>query len=403
MFQKNYFLGFTLIELLIVVGILSILATATLLVINPVQLVKQSRDGNRIAEINQLNGALLLYQSFGGSTSMGTHGDVYVSLPSAQADCSDLGLPVLSSGQYHCSDFEHYRNIDGNGWIPVNLSSVQSSAGTLFSSLPIDPVNTVANGYYYTYIPGSWALSATLESDKYLSSTAINDGGVSDTRFELGNNLALDINLASGGGGSSLPSVPQTVVATADSSQVVLTWVAPLNDGGSTITNYEIYRGSLSDPETFLIEVGDVLTYSDTTINPATSYFYEIAAKNANGIGNKSGIGTAICSPGYTSTTYGYNSSCQWVAGGTYKYFNASDNASAGSSSALGCQSNTTVCSIISGFNGCSKICPSNSWISGTSVYCGGKYWYSSWYSYGSFPSVCYYNCNRQTSCACSY
>ncbi len=147
---------------------------------------------------------------------MGTHGDVYVSLPSAQADCSDLGLPVLSSGSYHCSTSANYRNIDGTGWIPVNLASVQSSAGTLFSSLPIDPVNTVANGYYYTYIPGSWALSATMESEKYLAANAANDGGQKSTRFEIGNNLSLDTALGTdvaGGGG------PGTVTVTAINSK----------------------------------------------------------------------------------------------------------------------------------------------------------------------------------------
>ena len=91
--------GFTLIELLIVIGILAILATVVLLVINPAQMIKQSRDGNRLAEINQINKALLIFQSFGGdSTNMGAHNKVYVSLPSSQADCSDLGLPALGGG-----------------------------------------------------------------------------------------------------------------------------------------------------------------------------------------------------------------------------------------------------------------------------------------------------------------
>ena len=210
MFNKK---GFTLIELLIVIGILAVLATTVLLVINPAQMVKQSRDANRITEINQINKAMLLFQSFGGSsTNMGTHGKVYISIPDptlAAGQTSDCGystgnpldLPTLGGEyEYQCSNPIDYRNIDGTGWIPVDLTSVQSSAGTLFSSLPIDPINsTEIDDFYYTYIVGSWALSATLESDKYLTTTAINDGGESDTRFEMGNNLAINSFIDVGG------------------------------------------------------------------------------------------------------------------------------------------------------------------------------------------------------------
>ncbi len=217
--------GFTLIELLIVIGILAVLATVTLLVINPAQMVKQSRDANRVTEINQINQALLFFQSFGGSsTAMGTHNTVYVSIPSSTSDCSGLGLPALGGGYvYHCSDSAHYRNIDGTGWIPVDLTSVQSSAGNLFFALPIDPINTVAGGLYYTYIPGSWALSATMESDKYLASNAANDGGQSATRFELGNEIALDSNLTAPVCGNNIKETGEVCDGTDLNSQTCAT------------------------------------------------------------------------------------------------------------------------------------------------------------------------------------
>ena len=191
------FSWFTLIELLIVIAILAILATVTLLVINPAQMIKQTRDSNRIAELNQINKALLIFQSFSG-TGMGTNNTIYISLPDTDSQCGSYygQLTATSTGwNYHCSTTANYRKVDGNGWIPVDLTSVQSSAGTLFSALPIDPVNTAADGYYYTYIPGSWALSATMESDKYLASNATTDGGSVSTRFETGNELALNANL----------------------------------------------------------------------------------------------------------------------------------------------------------------------------------------------------------------
>ena len=188
--------AFTLIELLIVIAILAILATVTLLVINPVQMIKQSRDSNRIADLNQLNKGLLLFQTIASGTSMGTHGTVYVSILSDQADCSDLGLPALGGGYvYSCSNSTNYRKMDGTGWVPVNFTSIQDQAGAIFTSLPIDPSNTVTDSYYYTYIPGSWALSATMESTKYSEVNASTDGGQSTTRYEIGNELTLNENL----------------------------------------------------------------------------------------------------------------------------------------------------------------------------------------------------------------
>jgi prepilin-type N-terminal cleavage/methylation domain-containing protein len=47
--------GFTLIELLIVIGILAILATVVVLVLNPTEMFKQARDSQRLSETDALN------------------------------------------------------------------------------------------------------------------------------------------------------------------------------------------------------------------------------------------------------------------------------------------------------------------------------------------------------------
>ena len=53
--------GFTLIELLIVIGILAVLATVTVLVLNPAELFRQARDSQRLADLGAVRGALGLY------------------------------------------------------------------------------------------------------------------------------------------------------------------------------------------------------------------------------------------------------------------------------------------------------------------------------------------------------
>src|SRR2546421_9246259 len=62
------------------------------------------------------------------------------------------------------------------------------------------------------------------------------------------------------------PSAPTNLVATAGNAQVGLTWQAPSSNGGSPITNYRIYRGTASGGETLKATIGNLLTYTDTTV-----------------------------------------------------------------------------------------------------------------------------------------
>ncbi|MDD5430819.1 MAG: prepilin-type N-terminal cleavage/methylation domain-containing protein [Candidatus Pacebacteria bacterium] len=185
--------SFTLVELLIVIGILAVLTSVVVLVIKPDQVFKQARDTKRMSELQDIDKAIAMFQSLGG-TSLGTATNIYISLPGTDGDndCDEYVLPALPAGySYYCSVTANYRNIDGTGWIPVNLST---SAGALFHILPIDPVNTVANGYYTYVMGGSWELTAKMESNKYSSidgGASMLDGGSSLASFEVGTNLKL--------------------------------------------------------------------------------------------------------------------------------------------------------------------------------------------------------------------
>ena len=173
--------AFTLIELLIVIGVLAILATVSILVINPAQMIAQSRDARRLTELKGLNSALSLAEI--NNLSLGVGNTVYVSLP-GPSNCSGLGLPDLPVGWFYaCSTSANYKKVDGSGWIPVNFGLI--SSGSPFSVLPVDPVNAVAAGNYYTYVTGgSYELTAVLESDKQ-SVKAVNDGDAYPGVFSL--------------------------------------------------------------------------------------------------------------------------------------------------------------------------------------------------------------------------
>jgi fibronectin type III domain protein len=87
---------------------------------------------------------------------------------------------------------------------------------------------------------------------------------------------------------TTVPGAPTLTSAVASSSQVVLNWTAPSNNGGSAITGYTIRRGTTSGGETTLTTVGVVLTYTDSTAVNGTTYYYEVEATNTIGTGSAS-------------------------------------------------------------------------------------------------------------------
>ena len=79
------------------------------------------------------------------------------------------------------------------------------------------------------------------------------------------------------------PSAPVGLTATASGENVNLFWTAA-SDAESGISGYKIYRGTSSGGENFLIQVGNVTSYTDGSTSPNTTYFYQVSAVNGAGM-----------------------------------------------------------------------------------------------------------------------
>jgi len=93
---------------------------------------------------------------------------------------------------------------------------------------------------------------------------------------------------------AGVPTEPRDLSAQAGNHQVNLSWVAPASEGGSPIANYRLFRGMAPGAEAFLVEVGDVLTYTDAGLTNGVTYYYRVSAKNDVGEGPESNEAEAI-------------------------------------------------------------------------------------------------------------
>ncbi len=218
--------GFTLLELLIVVGIIAILSVALILVLNPAETLKKSRDAQRISDLSTMKTAIGLYITstttpyLGGlsdnnacktsPTAAYASGDrIFYSYSGATTAITDPTLDGGSTSIPIAYSTTTMAITDSNGWIPINFDSL--TGGSPISNLPIDPVNTISNtgavastDLVYRYAcassPLAFEINAQLESTAYTvdDNKKANDGGNSSNYYEVGTNLKI-LGATSGG------------------------------------------------------------------------------------------------------------------------------------------------------------------------------------------------------------
>lgn len=181
--------GFTLLELLIVIGILAILSTTMIIVINPAEMLRKARDAQRISDLNNLKSAIAYYLTESSSPSIGSTGATYASNVTG-VTCDGRTASATTT-----------LTVDGNGWVPINFSEL--TGGSPIAALPQDPnPSTSATGNpsrYYVYLPDTgdtFTLVANMESITYSANEAT-DGGNITTLYEIGTTMTLNATSAS--------------------------------------------------------------------------------------------------------------------------------------------------------------------------------------------------------------
>jgi titin len=96
------------------------------------------------------------------------------------------------------------------------------------------------------------------------------------------------------------PSAPLNFKASAGDGNVNLEWREPSDNGGSPITNYNIYRGTTPGGEALRGGVSNVLNYTDDIVINNQTYYYQVSAENSAGEGDMSDEASATLIPGET-------------------------------------------------------------------------------------------------------
>ena len=207
MHNRNHKKGFTLIELLVVIAIISILAVVVVLTLNPAELLRQSRDSQRVSDLGTLKSAISLYLVDAAypnlaSSTTGGYAACYLSTISGKGTTTTTPACGVFTKTYASGNSSAtallYRNNNALGWLPVNFSQI--TYGSPLSALPVDPTNNAS--YYYAYAATSsggnyFQIDAFMESKKYNASgtndVVSTDGGPNNQAYETGSQPGLSL------------------------------------------------------------------------------------------------------------------------------------------------------------------------------------------------------------------
>jgi hypothetical protein len=232
---------------------------------------------------NDINGDDLKYARWDGLT---WHVET-VDSPGITGDHTSLVLDAFDRPHisYTSSTVLKYAKFNGATW---DFEIVDGYAWARWTSLALDSNGYPHIGYNDDTTSRKHVKFAEWDGSKWTIQNLTQGGGFVSLKLDSGDYPRMGYYawggyMAYAHKTPSVPSVPQNLQATGENSQVALTWEAPETDGGHPITNYRIYQGTSSGGETFLGEIGNVLTHTDTGLTNGQIYYYQISALNMLG------------------------------------------------------------------------------------------------------------------------
>ncbi|MBI5001691.1 MAG: right-handed parallel beta-helix repeat-containing protein [Euryarchaeota archaeon] len=84
---------------------------------------------------------------------------------------------------------------------------------------------------------------------------------------------------------TTVPSITRNLQATSGNTYVNLTWDSPIDNGGSAVTGYTIFRSATPGLKEMLTTIGNVTYYNDTTVLYGFTYYYKVGGVNSVGLG----------------------------------------------------------------------------------------------------------------------
>lgn len=167
----RYSRGFTLIELLVVIAIVAVIAAVVILMINPLEIMKKSRDSTRLADLKGLMNSI----EVGMQDASGNPG-AYLCHTPATAPCSGTSNAP-----------GNMRTNNGTGWVKINFAAISN---VTVVTLPVDPTNDSTHFYTYSSDGSRYELDTILEGQQN-QALMQNDGGDNPNVYEIGSSLTL--------------------------------------------------------------------------------------------------------------------------------------------------------------------------------------------------------------------